>query len=196
MNRLLPYQSGLVRPLDPFTRYDVVHTRQFNDRTLSLRPLYLEQDMELIHKWVKKEYSSPANKHLPYHDIIQTLIHVAHSDFAQVFTVLQLDTPISQVEIYSAQYEEVSLYAKCLPGDYIVYFTLHNKDYVELTKEITATCTEYFLMHQEVRRIFVLGEENDQELLNTIGFSSYWKGEINKREARLYLYGEKGVSSV
>jgi len=190
MNGPLPYTSGLARPTDPFTRHDVVYTRQINDKAISMRPVYLKQDMDLLRKWVKKEYSRPRFKYTPYDEIIQTLIHVAHSDFAQAFTVLEKNAPICQVEVCNALYKEVSLYAHCKEGDYIVHFPLPYEHTIEFRKDILTTCVDYFLLHKEVRRVFAIGEDEDRELLDSTGFSNYWEGEIRKKRVRLYLYGE------
>ena len=194
MKRLMPYQDGLCRPLDPFTRYDVVHTRQFPDNNLaiSIRPLYLERDIALLRNWVKREYVRPWWKHdTPFNEIIQTLIHTAHSDFAQVFTGMNINQPLCEVEVFRAlQDDELGMSNLTRPGDYVLrLLPSHIVPAQQLA--VVQTCVEYFLLHGEVKRILALVDEEDEhdnKLIRKAGFSFLEKIATPYKMDNLYVY--------
>jgi len=164
MNRLLPYQTGLCRPLDPFTRYDVVYTRDFPGKnfSVSLRPLHLDRDISLLHSWVKREYIRPAWKNsIPYKEIIQTLVHTAHSDFGQVFTGMHGSRPLCEVQVFRAsQDDELGMHPLVKPGDYVLRL-MPNRITPAEHLAVIQTAVEFFLRHDEVKRILAIVDEED-----------------------------------
>jgi len=196
MNRIIPYQDGLCRPLDPFTPNKVVYTRRFPDKkfSVSLRPLYLEKDLSLLHSWIKREYMRPSWKHhIPYDEIIQTLIHTAHSDFAQVFTGMQSDRPLCEVQVFRAlQDDELGMNPLVYPGDYVLRLMPCHAAPVQHVAVIQ-TCVEYFLQHKEVKRVLAMVDEDDlrdNTVIKKAGFQWLSKVPTAYKMDNLYVYPE------
>ena len=195
MKRMMPYQKGLCRPLDPNMRYDVVHTRQFPEHgfSISLRPLCLSCDAPLLHHWVKREYSRPPGKHfIPYTEIIQTLTYTALSDFAQVFTGIgDANQPLCEVQIFRAeQDDELGINKLAARGDYVLHL-MRGLATQEEYQAVIQTCVEYFLQHEEVKRILALvDEENecDNKAIKKAGFSLLAKIPGSYKTCNLYVY--------
>ena len=194
MNRLLPYQSGLCRPLDPFTRYDVVHTRHFpdNNYAVSLRPLHLEKDLSLLHNWIKREYIRPSWKHhIPYDEIIQTLIHTAHSDFGQVFTGMHSNRPLCEVQVFRAsQDDELGMHPLVCPGDYVLRL-MPSRVAPAKHLAVIQTCVEYFLRHKEVKRVLAIVDEDDargNSVIKKAGFAWLSVVPASYKMDNLYAY--------
>jgi hypothetical protein len=192
----MSYQNGLCRPLDPYMRYDVVHTRQFPELgfSISLRPLCLTTDAQLLHHWVKREYIRPAGKcTVPYNEIIQTLIHTAHSDFAQVFTgVGDAGQPLCEVQVFRAeQDDELGINQLAGRGDYVLHL-MPGQAVQEQYLAVIQTCVEYFLLHTEVKRILALTDEEDafdNKVIEKAGFSLLAKIPGSYKTCNLYVYG-------
>lgn len=194
MTRLMPYQSGLCRPLDPFTRYDVVHTRHFpaHNFSVSLQPLFLERDRSLLYNWIKREYVRPSwQHHIPYDEIIQTLIHTAHSDFGQVFTGMQTNRPLCEVQVFRAsQDDELGMNPLVSPGDYVLRLMPCRVAPVQHLAVIQ-TCVEYFLQHKEVKRLLAVVDEDDERdnsVMKKAGFALLSNIPTSYKMDNLYVY--------
>ena len=194
MKRLLPYQAGLCRPLDPFTRYDIVYTHEFpgSNFSISLRPLHLERDTTLLHSWVKREYMRPAWKNgIPYKEIIQTLVHTAHSDFGQVFTALLDDKPLCEIQVFRAsQDDELGMHPLVKPGDYVLRLMPNRVASVHLLAVIQ-TAVECFFLHEEVKRILAMVDEEDErdnKIIGKAGFTLLASIPTAYRRDNLYVY--------
>jgi hypothetical protein len=192
----MPYQTGLCRPLDPFTKYDVVYTRSFpaNNFSISLRPLHLERDIPLLHSWVKREYVRPWWKHtIPFNEIIQTLIHTAHSDFGQVFTGMRgrNNQPLCEIQVFRAtQDDELGMSSLVRPGDYVIRL-MPNRVVPIQQLAVIQTCLEYFLLHKEVKRILALVDEEDlrdNAVIRKAGFSLLAQVPTAYKMDNLYVY--------
>jgi len=194
MKRLLPYQTGLCRPLDPFTRYDIVYTREFpgGHFSISLRPLHLERDTSLLYSWVKREYMRPAWKNgIPYKEIIQTLVHTAHSDFGQVFTALLDDRPLCEIQVFRAsQDDELGMHPLVRPGDYVLRLMPNRVTPAQLLAVIQ-TAVEYFFRHEEVKRLLAIVDEDDERdnrIVEKAGFVLMAPIAAAYRRDNLYVY--------
>jgi len=195
MNRIMSNRGGLCRPLDPYTRYDVVHARTFPEYgfAIYMRPLYLGSDAPLLYKWVNKEYIRPTGKRtIPYDEIIKTLIHTAHSDFGQVFTCMdEAGHPLCEVQVVRAtQDDELGLKSVERPGDYVLHL-MPCLAAQEQNRAIIQTCVEYFLLHPEVKRILTLADEEnvrDNTTIRKAGFSLLTKILTPYKTDNLYEY--------
>lgn len=180
--------------MDPFICYDAVYTRHFpgSNFSVSLRPLHLGRDKTLLRDWVKRKYVRPSwMRHIPYEEILRTLVHTAHSDFAQVFTGMHAGRPLCEVQVSRASQDD-GLGATNLvrPGDYVLRLLPGSVEPAEHLAVIK-TCVAYFLQHEEVKRLLAVVDEDDiseNKVIKKAGFTRLSAIPAAYRMDNLYVY--------
>jgi hypothetical protein len=156
---------------NPVCRQDIVFTKEFRHPhvILSLRPFNVFTDLPVIYN------RDPDEDNLA--DLIAaSYAYTRESSFARSYMVL-LDhaMPVCEVDICRALQDEVCDYFKAEPGDFIIRILPASPRRIRrrLFTSLMETCLEYFLEFQEVKRIYIESEtENNwqHDLLLKSGF--------------------------
>jgi hypothetical protein len=129
---------------------------------------------------------------IPYTEILQTLIHTSHSDFAQLFTCID-DTGqlLCEMQVFRAsQDDELGINGVARAGDYVLH-PMPGRIMQDRYRACILTCAEYCLMHTEVKRILVLADEEnsrDNMAFNKAGFSLLTRISTPYKVCNLYKY--------
>lgn len=156
---------------NPAYRQDIVFTKEFRHPhcTLSLRPFNVFTDLPVI-------YNRDSDEDNLADLIAASYVYTRESSFARSYMIL-LDhaMPVCEVDICRALQDEVCDYFKAEAGDFIIRILPASPRRIRrrLFTSLLETCLEYFLEFQEVKRIYIESEtENNwqHDLLLKSGF--------------------------
>jgi hypothetical protein len=194
MNILTPSLPLLCQPVTSDAPQPAVYKKYFREQgfTISLRPLCLSADLDLIYQWVHLPYAKRFWKMDVSKEILEeTYQHILSCGHAGSFLCHLEDVPVCQIEVYHAQEDEISLCYNALPGDYGIHVLMAPRQTTipGLSVAVFRTCLEYIFSFPEVRR--VVGEpdvanERANLLVKKVGFIFQHIIRMSYKKANLY----------
>ncbi|WP_160712894.1 GNAT family N-acetyltransferase [Chitinophaga solisilvae] len=187
-------RSSICQPVTGNTPEPAFFFKEFPAKgfTVSLRPLCLATDLPLIHHWVNLPYARRFwQMNMSREQLSDIYTRIQSGDIATSYLCLLNDHPVSQIEIYQAQYDEISRCYEAQPGDYGIHLLMAPKRSTisGLTISVFTACLEFMFSFPEIRRI--IGEpdiENERanRLVQKAGF--VWQQAVTMSYKRANLY--------
>jgi hypothetical protein len=190
--------DNLCRPIDPFHQQAPGFVKFYPEENykLSIRPLCVTTDMEIVYGWLEQQMGIQSWKDdSPKPELLQSYIDILESTFSQSLLCLLDDQPVCQIDISQTPYNEVFMYLDVGKGDYALWLimschvTIHNA-YVNIVK----ACLEYFFSFGDVERVITYLPTYDEwanHLLMNAGFTYLDTKQMLTGVVNIYEYRKK-----
>lgn len=176
----------------------VFHRKRFHQggEELIIKPLCLDRDIPIIHRWVNEPY---AHKYWQMQGGIDELY--AHYEkfldsgvgYSLMFSLK--DKPVAQIDFYDVTADEIRDLYDAMPGDHGIHVLMapYEKPVPRLSANVVITCLS-FLFTLSIDRI--IGEpdaENERanELVKRVGFRFVKQVQMSYKTANLYSYSRE-----
>ena len=151
--------NSLCRPLDPSLQYDIVFSKHFEKSGyyLSLRPLSINGDLNVIYQWLKDSFGNQLRKtQYSREQLLEVFREMLALNYCQSFLGLINQIPAWQVDICNALNDDIYSYISAKENDYCVRVII-NPEIVEAGKTVENVldfCITYFFLFKAVKNIF------------------------------------------
>jgi len=168
-------RDGLIAATSRASKKEIVYRKHFHHPSfnISLRPFCITRDMPALHGWIR-------NLSRAVNAVAISYLYADHSDFTRSFMALVNNNrvPVCQIDICSAEKDELYELYPASPGDYVIRLLMNtNKKTVrDLQIKALQTSIEYFFLFPEIRKI-IAQPEIDNKLYNEILYKSGFQFE-------------------
>lgn len=147
---------------------EIVFVKEIQDfGKLSLRPLDLEFDSVLIHRWVIQPYAQYwGMQEYTLMDVKSTYEAIVTTGHHKVFIGSYNNTPAFLMEFYEASKDRISDYYDVKEGDYGMHILVApvEKRIPNFTWHVFATVLDYFFSQEVVERIVVEPDVHNEKI--------------------------------
>ena len=177
-------------------------TKYFPDRnlTISVRTLCVDKDIPVMYHWMSQEYAGYlVERDGPPEELKESYSCMLKSMHAQPYMGLVNDIPVCQLDIYKVQQDAISLSYPARPGDYglnmlMAPLVIHGNVLLLLKLWL-----EYFFSFDEVERIIVDVEAENEWLKNLFSHAGFHNSGLMKlayKDADLYVCTRESFAAI
>jgi hypothetical protein len=168
---------------------------------ISFRSLDMDQDIDLIHKWVNKPYAKEFWKMDGSKDhLIETYSAIAASPHAHSFIGTRGNKPICQIDVYRVLADELSNHVSVSPEDCGMHLLMapNHNSVKGLTKIIVTAFLKFYFSFPVAQIMYGEPDSNNQKarkVLDHLGFEYLKEAALSYKTASIYRLIRKDFRS-